>query len=130
MGDHSLPDPGLLERLRDLVPASTRRWLHIVAPALVTLIAAYGFTTEDRAALIGAAIVAVGDLGLAMLHSESTWRTLVYPALAAVAAVCVGFGIVEQDLATATLGVIAAVLGSALAAGYTPTGHVARFVAG
>nr|WP_313314586.1 hypothetical protein [Dietzia maris] len=36
----------------------------------------------------------------------------------------------EQDLATATLSVIAAVLGSALAAGYTPTGHVPRFVVG
>lgn len=110
----------MLERLRGVAPDSLRATLHEASGPLVVLLVAYGFANDVQAASIAAATVTVADLLLAMLHAETSWRTLVYPALAAVGAVLVNFGVYDQHLVAAALGVAAAVLGSVLAARHTP----------
>lgn len=110
----------MLARLRGVAPASVRAALHEASGPLVVLLVAYGFANDAQAASIVAAVVTVTDLLLAMLHAETTWRTLVYPALAAVGAVLVNLGVYDQHLVAAVLGVTAAVLGSVLAARHTP----------
>lgn len=111
----------MLERLRVIAPASVRGALHQAAGPLVILLVAYGFTNSSQAAAVVAAAIAVTDLVLALLHSESTVRTLVYPALAGVAAVLVNFGVAQEHQLAAVLGVVAAVVGGGVAARYTPT---------
>lgn len=111
----------MLKRLRGIAPDSVRAALHEASGPLVVLLVAYGFANDVQAASIVAAVVTVADLVLAMLHAETTWRTMVYPALAAIGAVLVNFGVYDQHLVAAVLGVVAAVLGSVLAARHTPT---------
>lgn len=118
----------MLARLRTIAPASVRAALHEASGPLVVLLVAYGFANDVQAASIVAAIVTVTDLLLAMIHAETTWRTMVYPALAAVGAVLVNLGVYDQHLVAAVLGVAAAVLGSVLAARHTP--YVGRHRAG
>lgn len=107
--------------IRELIPASTRGTLHAASGPLVVVLVAYGLANDSQAAAIVAAIVAVADLFLAMLHSESTLRSLIYPALAAIAAVLVNYGVADEHQLAALLGVVAAVLGGGVAANYTPT---------
>ena len=109
-----------MNRLRELIPASVRGTLHAMSGPVVVLLVTWGVVNDSQAAAIVAAVIAVADLLLAMLHSESTARTLVYPALAAGAAVLVNFGVAEEELLAAALGVAAAVLGGGVAALYTP----------
>lgn len=109
-----------MDRLRELIPASTRGTLHAVSGPAIILLATWGVVNDSQAAAIVAAVIAVADLLLAMLHSESTVRSLVYPALAAGAAVLMNFGVAQEDLLAAVLGVAAAVLGGGVAARYTP----------
>ena len=110
----------MLDKLRTMIPASARGTLHAVSGPLVVVLVAYGLANDSQAAAIVAAIVAVADLLLAMLHSESTIRSLIYPALAAVAAVLVNYGIADEHQIAALLGVVAAVLGGGVAARFTP----------
>lgn len=110
----------MLDNLRLLFPASMRGTLHAVQGPLVVLIMAYSVVNDSQAAAIVAAVVAVVDLLLAMLHSETTVRTLIYPALAAIASVLMNFGVASDEQLYALLGVAAAVLGGGVAARYTP----------
>lgn len=110
----------MLDKLRTIAPASVRGALHAASGPLVVLLVAYGLANGSQAAAVIAAVVAVADLGLAMLHSESTLRTLIYPTLAAVAAVLVNYGVADEHQLAAVLGVVAAVLGGGVAARFTP----------
>lgn len=110
----------MIDNLRTMVPASARGTLHAASGPLVVVLVAYGLANDSQAAAIVAAIVAVADLLLAMLHSESTLRSLIYPALAAVAAVLVNYGVADEHQLAALLGVVAAVLGGGVAARFTP----------
>lgn len=110
----------MLDTLRNLTPATTRGALHAASGPLVVLLVTWGLATDTLAAAIVAAVVAVVDLLLAMLHSESTVRTLVYPAIAAVAGVLIPLGVSNEEQVYALLGVVAAVLGHGVAARFTP----------
>lgn len=110
----------MLARLRSIAPDSVRGVLHSASGPLVVLLMAYSVANDTQAGAIVAAVVAVVDLLLAMLHSESTVRTLIYPALAAIALVLMNYGVYDEQLLTAVLGVVAAVLGSGIAAQHTP----------
>lgn len=109
-----------MTRLRTMFPTTIRGTLHAVSGPAVVAIMAYGVATDTMAAAIVATVVAVTDLLLAMVHAETTARTLIYPALAAVAGLLMNLGVATDDQLYALLGVAAAVLGHSVAARYTP----------
>lgn len=114
----------MLNRLRTVAPQSVRGVLHTVSGPLVVALVAWGLTNEVQAAAIVAAILAVVDLLLAALHAETRLRSLIYPALAALAAIPIVYGVLNEHTVMAFLGVASAVLGGAAAARFTPHGYV------
>lgn len=110
----------MTEAGRRIAPDSVRGTLHAVSGPVVIALVAWGLTNEVQAAAIVAAVVALVDLLLAAINSETGLWASFYVALAAVSAVLVIYGVFTENAVEAFLGIIAAALGGATAARRTP----------
>ncbi|MFT4125066.1 MAG: hypothetical protein QM662_02395 [Gordonia sp. (in: high G+C Gram-positive bacteria)] len=111
----------LPESVAEVFSPARRQWLHVVTVSLLALIGVLvpSFDNGAWGALVAGAVLAVFDLGTAILHSKSGVRTAVYALLLAVQPIALGLHLGTGDQWAAALQVITAVFGGALAAAKT-----------
>ncbi len=97
-----------------------RAYVHYLVLALFGVIAVFSKIDPSLGVLVAAAVVAVFDLVLALLHSSAKWRTLLYGVVIAVQPIGLGFAIGTSEQWAAALVLLSAILGVGLAAAKTP----------
>lgn len=106
--------------LADLFTPARRGYLHAVAVAVLAFIGVVTQADPASGPLIVAVVIAVFDLGVALLHSTKTWRSAVYGLAIAAQALAVFLHIGTDVQWSTGLALVAAVLGGGLAAAKTP----------
>lgn len=104
----------------DSIPADKRGYLHSVAGAAFVLLVTLGYLGESEVAVIGGAAVAVIDLVLVLIYTRNMWRKALYPVLYGVGAILAMVGVFNEVEVAAIAGLVAAVLGTQVAAAKTP----------
>lgn len=99
-----------IDRLRALIPASSREGLYRIAGAVTTLLFGLGVLTSDEAAQWAQLIVSLITLLFAFLYATSSWRVALYAVTGPLGSILMAYGIVN-DVRWA---VIAASVGYAL----------------
>jgi peptidoglycan/LPS O-acetylase OafA/YrhL len=98
----------------DILTAERRRWLYIIAGAVIALMLGYNVITENVAplwlALIAAVLWALGNI-TAIINTDSTGRAAIYGVAVAVVGLLVAYRILTEQQAVLWLTVAAAVLG-------------------
>ena len=93
-----------------------RAYLHYLVLALFGVIAVFSKVDPSLGVLVAAAVVAVFDLAVALLHSAAKWRTLLYGVAIALQPIGLGFAIGTSEQWAAALVLLSAILGVGLAA--------------
>lgn len=104
----------------DLIPERYRGTVYSLGGAIAALLAVFGWANDEQSAAIGIAIVAVVTMILAIIHSRNLIRQAIYLVLAAAGSVLSVYGVSSNEEVGAILGVAAVVLGTQVAAQYTP----------
>lgn len=104
----------------DTVPADKRGYLHSIAGAAFVLLVTLGYLGESEVAVIGGAAVAVIDLVLVLIYTRNMWRKALYPVLYGGGAILAMVGVFNEVEVAAIVGLVAAVLGTQVAAAKTP----------
>lgn len=97
-----------------------RGYIHAVAVAVLAFIGVITHADPAFTPLIVAVVIAVFDLGVALLHSTQAWRSAVYGLAIAAQALAVFLHLGTDVQWSAGLALVAAVLGGGLAAAKTP----------
>lgn len=112
----------IVRKANDLLPDNYRGTIYSLSGAIVTLLGVFGWVNEEQAAAIGVAVIGVAAAILAMIHSRSLWRQALYLVLASGGSLAVVWGVGTMEEVAAILGLVAVVLGTQVAAQFTPRG--------
>lgn len=112
------------QKANQLIPEQYRGTVYSLGGAIASLLAVFGWANDEQAAAIGVAIIAVLAAILAVIHSRNLWRQAIYLVLAAAGSILTVWGIGSQEEVGAVLGVAAVVLGTQVAAQFTPREEV------
>lgn len=100
----------IVDRLRTLVPQSSREGLYRLAGAVTTLLFGLGVLTSDQAAQWAQLTVSLITLLFAFLYATTSWRLALYAVTGPLGSILMAYGIVND----ARWAVIAASVGYAL----------------
>jgi hypothetical protein len=88
--------PGLLNRIRALIPESAREGWYRIAGGVVAFLAAFGLLEQQEAALWTQLVISVITLGFALIYATSTWRVVLYAVTGPLGGVLMFYGLVND----------------------------------
>lgn len=118
----------MLAKLRTVATPAAREKLYVIAVAFVTMLAALGFLAGGLVAPIIAVVAATLALGFAAVQKSPTWRVALYGVLAPVQGLLQLYGVLDDAQWASISGLVAAVLGLAVAGAKAPTTNAAPAV--
>lgn len=104
----------------DKIPADKRGYFHSIVGAAFVLLVTLGYLNDSNAAVIGGAALAAVDLALVLAYTRSAWRKALFPVLYGGGAILAMVGVFNEVEVAAIVGLVAAVLGTQVAAAKTP----------